>query len=286
MPKTSDHTPQNQNDQPFPDHPDLHKSPREVMDKSLRRLMDHVGLGDVPLSALGGNHPMEPAPEGSPLPELPVRGGLPPLPKDEPSARHPRSPMTRRQEFRATLEKNLPPAPVSAPQEATDPDPIELALRMKSFMWDKELTLSEAARQLGRSRAYVRNHLALLKMPYVIQEHVRTGRLCEGHARIIGRMRDPEAIARLVIARQLSVRETEIMGRRLRNLGPDGMLASETAIPNTKFVEDLIEAALGMKARVKDRAGRGKIEIHYESTRQCNELVNGLCRVFGGLIGD
>ena len=218
-------------------------------------------------------------PKTAPAP-VKQRRRLPPVPKPEPAAHHPRAPKAARRKAREVLYG----APADIGPE--DDNPVALALRIQDLMWEKGLNVTEAARELGRSRAYVRNHLRLLHMPNAITEHVRTGRLTEGHARVIGSMRDPEAIARLVISRQLSVRQTELIARRLRYLGPDGLLIRETAVPNAKFAEDMIAAALGMKVRMKDRGGRGKIEIHYSSPAQGNELVNGLCKVFAGLHED
>ena len=295
------------------------------MKGDLRRLMDHAGLGGVPIEALGGNHPWsgdEGPPEAvrktryelplgfwmmdhvteektdlrnpemtdktpvlSQLPKMeptPIkrRQKPPPIPKPEPGGLHPRTPKAKAQTEHEVLYGKF------APEPPGEDNPVELAIRIQKMIWEKKLNVTEAARELGRSRAYVRNHLRLLRMPNVITEHVRTGRLTEGHARVIGKMRDPEAIARLVIRRQLSVRQTELIARRLRYIGPDGLLLSETAVPNAKYTEDLIEDALGMKVRVKDRGGRGKIEIHYNSPRENNELVTGLCKVFAGLHPD
>lgn len=157
-----------------------------------------------------------------------------------------------------------------------DIDPIEMACRIQLMIWKSDLTVTEAARRLGRSRAYVRNHLRLLRLPIAVQDHVQAGRLREGHARAIAKMRDPEAMAELIIQGQLSVRAAETMARRLRYIGPDGELLRETAIPNTELYENLVAYKLGMKVEVKDRAGRGKVVVHYTTPDEALEIFHRL----------
>lgn len=274
---------------------------RERLEGHLRAMMDHVGLADVPTEALGGNHPSIDVP-GRPME---VRYVHPP----DPFAPAPSWPPERQRDNKRTGQKTKtkrkrqpdphrrPPLPASvAPPRAASPDkpdpllddlqnpnPVALALRLQMLMWEKKLNITELARELGRSRSYVRNHLRLLQMPNSIVEWVKSGQLTEGHARVIGKMRDPEAIARLVMRRQLSVRQTETIARRLRYIGPDGQLLRDTAIPNSKHVEDILEDALGAKVIMKDRAGRGKIEIHYRCPAEASRLVDELAKAYAAI---
>jgi len=167
-----------------------------------------------------------------------------------------------------------------------DLNPIELARRIEMYRYRHDMNITQLSRFLGRSRSYVRNHLALLDLPPAIKDHVEQGRLTEGHARIIGRMRDPEPMANLAIRRDLSVRQVELMARRLRYIGPYGELLRETAIPNRKTMENVLEDITGLKVRVHDRAGRGKIEIHYNSPDEAQAVANGIGLAFVGLSED
>ena len=231
------------------------------MAQDLSLMMRSVGLGGISLSELGDNHP-----------------GLCPPSFQTPSFQIPSRESRRR---------------MPAPQDEAEPgelpacyqrdiNPIERARRFEAMMRRQKLNITQLARELGRSRAYIRNHLRLLSLPQTIQDHVIAGRLSEGHARAISKMRDPEAMARLIIRRQLSVRDAETMARRLRYVGPDGMLLRETAIPNTALAENLIEDALGFKVQIKDRAGRGQIVVQYKSPKEFQEIVGRLVRTFDG----
>ena len=238
---------------------------REKLGRDLSLMMRSVGLGDIPLSELGGNHP-----------GLSLKSEIKPETKRRPGPNR-----------RAAAAQSAEDVFVELPAVDNKAiDPIEQARRIERLMARENFNVTAAAHHLGRSRAYVRNHIRLLNLPQKIQDHVKEGRLTEGHARAIAKMRDPEAMARLIIKRQLSVRAAELMARRLRYIDAEGRLTRETAIPNTRLAEHMIESALGCKAEVKDRAGRGKLVLHYKSPDEFQNLVGGLVRVFSGLEGD
>ncbi len=252
MPETDDRSvPETENDI-SPSHINPHAQPlaslperpaATQMDRDLSLMMNAVGLWGTLYAELGGNDPRA----------ANDRGGS-----------------------YATAGSGLSDPPDMPDCYRRDLDPIERACRLQLFIWRDKLTVTEAARQLGRSRAYVRNHLRLLRMPIAVQDHVQAGRLSEGHARAIAKMRDPEAMADLIIRRQLSVRAAETLARRLRYIGPDGELLRETAIPDTALYENLIEHKLNMKVEVKDRAGRGKVVVHYNSPDEALEVFSRL----------
>ncbi len=277
--------------------------PTDRMACDLSLLMRSVGLGGISLSELGDNYPS--------FESRPLKASFgAPLQGDAPRSGSRFAKRVKHSNEQRRDWSFVPPSfetPQAAPQDEValcenwdemgqlqnraelascyqrDIDPIERARRIRALMGHQGLNVTEMARELGRSRAYIRNHLRLLDLPTVIQEHVEHGRLMEGHARAIAKMRDPEAMARLIIRRRLSVRDAETMARRLRYVGPDGLLLRDTAIPNTVMVENLIEDALGFKVRVKDRAGRGQIVISYKSPEQFQEIVGRLVRTFDGL---
>ncbi len=284
-------------------HQELAARDRNRMETDLRLMLDYVGLEDEPTSVLAGNHPYE-----GPMQQTEL--GARPAATEPPPKLRPKYPAHILKEMTGTIPKRGQrrsdphrrpwlPADLSAealglPLKEGETDtlnplelnPIALARRLEIFRYRSNLNITQIAAKLGRSRAYVRNHLRLLDLPPAIKDHVEAGRLTEGHARIIGKMRDPIPMARLTIRRQLSVRQVELMARRLRYIGPHGALLRETAIPNRKTMEDMLEDVVGLKVRVHDRAGRGKIEIHYNSPDEAQSIANAIGHVFIGLSED
>ena len=277
--------------------------PSGSVERQLAILMSHVGLTGVDFAALGGNHPnavmASREKEGAAGGESGEINGVPKYAPDrgraslsDPAFMKTRSP----EEQRALLEDpEAMAADIKAflvdfhAQKAINPladtlaGPVDLARKVETFMYARELNATEAAHELGYSRSHVLNLLRILTLPQFVQDQITEGLLSVSHGRAIAKMRDPEAMARLIITRSMSVRQAEIMARRLRRIKPDGTLTRETAIPYTHVTERFIEDALGYKVRFKDRAGKGEIRIFYNSPKQAQGIVEKLTRVYFGL---
>ncbi len=76
------------------------------------------------------------------------------------------------------------------------------------------LTQEALGQAVGKSRSHVTNILRLLNLPPAVKEAVRKGDISAGHARALLAHSEPEAAMREVIARQLSVRQTEALATR------------------------------------------------------------------------
>ena len=99
-------------------------------------------------------------------------------------------------------------------------NPIDEALAYRRLADDFQLKQEDIATAVGKDRASVANFLRLLKLPDEVRNEVASGRLSMGHARALlglgpGRSAEVLRIARDVIARGLSVRETESMVKKL-----------------------------------------------------------------------
>src|SRR5204863_5735871 len=97
-------------------------------------------------------------------------------------------------------------------------NPIEEALAYRRLADDFHLKQEEIAAAVGKDRASVANYLRLLKLPDEIRSEIASGRLSMGHARALLALpdeADQRRTARDVIARSLSVRETESVVKKL-----------------------------------------------------------------------
>lgn len=100
--------------------------------------------------------------------------------------------------------------------------PLEEARGFRQLMRDFELTQAEVAERVGRDRTTVANTMRLLRLPEPVRDLVEDGTLSEGHARAILGLEDEEdqvEMAREVVGRELSVRETERRVRQIREAG-------------------------------------------------------------------
>jgi ParB family chromosome partitioning protein len=173
-----------------------------------------------------------------------------------------------------------------------DLNPIDEALAYRRLADEFGLTQDAIATAVGKDRATVTNTLRLLKLPQEVQAEVTSGRLAMGHARALLALARPglpesgpapvdversrhrndnEAdqlrVARDVIARGLSVRETEALVKRLVDGPPPPTEASKPkpVDVHTRAAEDRLKLLLGTRVRIVRRGVRGRIEIDFAS---------------------
>lgn len=143
-----------------------------------------------------------------------------------------------------------------------DLNPLEEALGYKFMMEKLSITQDEAAQKVGKSRPAVANALRLLKLPDEIQTMVENKQLSPGHARALLSF-ESEAqmleVAKLIIAKGLSVREIEKMAQNSKKETKTKPIKKR----DTYFdeVELAISKATGRKVKVKETAKTIEIEF-------------------------
>ena len=159
-------------------------------------------------------------------------------------------------------------------------NPIEEASAYQQLIEIHGRTQADVADAVGKSRAHVANAVRLLNLPPVAREHLMEGRLSAGHARAILGAADPEALAELVVAKGLSVRDTEALARKSANGAP----APRPSAPkppkdtDTQALETDLSEVLGLGVEVLDRGGAGEVRIKYATLEQLDEVCRRLTR--------
>ena len=148
-------------------------------------------------------------------------------------------------------------------------NPIDEALAYRRLADDFQLKQEDIATAVGKDRASVANYLRLLKLPDEVRNEVASGRLSMGHARALLALpseADVLRVARDVLARSLSVRETESMVRTIAE-GAEPRAPAEPLPPDvhTRAAEDRLRLLLGTRVRIVRRGARGRIEIAFGS---------------------
>ena len=133
-------------------------------------------------------------------------------------------------------------------------NPIDEALAYRRLSDEFRLTQEEIAEAVGKDRASVANFQRLLRLPAEIQAEVASGTLSMGHARALLSLTDEadqRRVARDVIARSLSVRETEaLVARRARPRSRRRRPAPKPVDVHTRAAEDRLRLALGTRVRI------------------------------------
>ena len=148
-------------------------------------------------------------------------------------------------------------------------NPIDEALAYRRLADDFHLKQEDIATAVGKDRASVANYLRLLKLPDEVRNEVASGRLSMGHARALLALpseADVLRVARDVLARNLSVRETESMVKKIADgAAPQEPAKSAPADVHTRAAEDRLRLLLGTRGRIVRRGARGRIEIDFGS---------------------
>ena len=164
--------------------------------------------------------------------------------------------------------------------QRADLNAIEEAAGFRQLMERFGHTQEKLAEALSKSRSHIANLLRLLNLPEDVQSLVRDGKLTAGHARALITSPDASDLARKVIARGLSVRETEDLARAIKPSAQG--LARRTRGPHekdadTRALEADLAANLGMSVSINHEPGgeAGTITIRYNSL----DDLDNLCRV-------
>jgi len=159
-------------------------------------------------------------------------------------------------------------------------NPVDEALAYQRLASEFSLTQDQIAAAVGKDRSSVANFIRLLKLPDEVRGDLASGALSTGHARALLALNDPAAQrqgAREVIARGLSVRETEALVKRMA-AAPAATSPRPATEPakdvHTRAAEDRMRFALGAKVRISRRGKGGRIEIDFGSEDELNRLFD------------
>ena len=169
-----------------------------------------------------------------------------------------------------------------------DLNPMEEAEAYRRLSEEFGYTQEQLAQRVGKDRTTVANSLRLLKLPAKARDLVTSGQLAMGHARALLGLDSAasiEASAAQVVQKQLSVRQTEDLVRRVqKSTAPDGKRgksdrADEGAAPGERtpairHVEERLQKALGTRVGLNMRSKTaGTIELHFHSLDELDSLL-------------
>ena len=162
--------------------------------------------------------------------------------------------------------------------QRADLNAVEEAEAYKALIDRFGRTQESVAQQVGKSREHVSNALRLLSLPEDVREHVREARLTPGHARALMKTSDPSGFAATVIAKQLSVRETEALSRADKVSGGKSAVDVDKDV-DTKALELDLQRALGLDVDIRHMNGKGgEVRIRYAQLEQLDEICRLLSR--------
>ncbi len=165
--------------------------------------------------------------------------------------------------------------------QRSDLNPMEQARAFERLGREFHMTQERIAVRTGKDRASIGNFLRLLRLPDELQNRVETGELTFGHARALLALENREDIlgaGQKVCALAMSVRQTESYVQGL--LHPESKAkeqkSDDPTDPNVRDARDRIQRALGLRVKIEDKNGRGRVIIQYSRLEDFDSLLEAL----------
>ena len=153
-----------------------------------------------------------------------------------------------------------------------DLNPIEEARGYKRLIDDFNYNQEKLSQFIGKSRSYIANSLRLLSLPEEVLSMVEQGNLSAGHARSLIGLNNSVDIAKKIIQKKLSVRQSEILVRQFRN--KKFKLVSKKD-PNILDLQKVLEEKVGLTVSINNKKDNsGTISFEYQDLDQLNRLID------------
>ncbi len=135
------------------------------------------------------------------------------------------------------------------------------------FSYDQE----KVGRFIGKSRSHIANFLRLLGLPEEVLKLIETKKLSPGHGKILVGLENASFIAKKIIEKKLSVRQTENLVKIFKiKQKPSKSLKD----PNLEFLESSITEKIGLNVFIKNKKNNsGSIILEYKDVDQLNKII-------------
>jgi ParB family chromosome partitioning protein len=182
--------------------------------------------------------------------------------------------VSEQQAAEMTLVENL---------QRQDLDCLEQAEAFRHLSNEFKLTQEQIGKRVGVSREQVSNYLRLLSLPPTVLESLHKKELTYSHARLLLSLQDNTQIAKVaqtVVAKKMSVAllQDMILNIDLPKESSDTPQpgTARWVDPNVRAAQRSLETVLGMRVRIRDRKGKGKITIEYGTLEDFDRVVGML----------
>lgn len=168
-----------------------------------------------------------------------------------------------------------------------DLNPVEEASAYLDLIDKFGLTQEQVAKQVGKSRSAITNTLRLLDLPDEVLDLLRSGELSAGHARALLGLNNTDNmifLAQRIISKQLSVREVEILIKKLNSAKQSGDDDEELLLEGInhrniymKELERKLTETLGRRAKIAYTPKKKVLELSFDSDEDLETLLTAIC---------
>jgi ParB family chromosome partitioning protein len=148
---------------------------------------------------------------------------------------------------------------------------------VRKFAYSQE-TLSKI---LGKSRSHIANTLRLVGLPEEIKRMISDGLLTAGHARCLVNVPDNIRLAKIIVNKNLSVRQAEFLVKKEQVFSSSKKNTTNNKDTNIKSLENDLELLMGIKVDIKNKKNNsGEIKFSYKNLEQLNKIISVLKSYF------
>ena len=152
-----------------------------------------------------------------------------------------------------------------------DLNAIEEAQGYQRLIDDFSYDHDKVAKFIGKSRSHVSNCLRLLSLPKDVLELITLNKLSPGHAKILVGLENASFIAKKIIQKKLSVRQSENLVRIFKT---NKISKKNLKDPNLKYLEQSLKDKIGLNVFIKNKKNNtGSIMLEYKDFDQLNKLI-------------
>jgi ParB family chromosome partitioning protein len=166
--------------------------------------------------------------------------------------------------------------------QRADLNALEEATGYQALIHDFGHSHDEIAKTVGKSRVHITNTLRLLKLPDGVQDHLRSGKLTAGHARVLIGLPNADQMAEQIIAQGLNVRQAEEWartgGKETAVAGTPGKSGKAGKSADTAALEKRLSDALGLRVSIDHRGEGGVVHVQYRNLDQLDNVTRRLER--------
>jgi ParB family transcriptional regulator, chromosome partitioning protein len=160
-----------------------------------------------------------------------------------------------------------------------DLNPLEEAYAYQQMIEEFGVSQDDIAKKVGLNRVTITNKIRLLTIPEEVKEDVLNEKLSEGHARALLGIKDETSLvaaADLVVKRDMSVRETEALVRKI-NYGKGSTTKKwKKSDKETEKYSEMLSKKLGYTANITKMTKGGKVVIRYNTQDELKDLMEKL----------
>ena len=155
--------------------------------------------------------------------------------------------------------------------QRNDLNPIEEANGYQKLIDEFSYDQDKVAKFIGKSRTHITNCLRLLSLPKEVINLIEEGKLSQGHAKILVSLENAYFLAKKIIDKKLSVRQSENLVRLLKSKNKFKIVSKDS---NIRELENILKDKIGVNVTIKNKKNNsGQIIFEYKDQDQLDHLI-------------